>query len=129
MLKVEYAILCCMNVDPDLVRAVFIIALGAIIFTCRNCGARLGRNAIFSTMGAMTRRCLGVALLVAAVVVIFASANLQDVPGPMDGVKPEFTFEVSIPFIMLSAVLAVAGTMSLASSINSTSVGRDSVEP
>jgi hypothetical protein len=120
--------LCSMNVDTDLVCAVFIIALGAIIGTCRNCGARLGRKAIFGRMGAMIRRCVGVVLLVAAVVVVLASTNIQDVPGPMDGVKPEFAFEFSIPFVILAVILAAAGTLSLASSMNSTMVGRDSVE-
>jgi hypothetical protein len=129
MVRIQFATIRSMNVDPDFVMPGCIIAGGAITIVCRNYAAALPGKFLFRKMASTTRRCVGALLLVAAIGLLFASTSVKDVPGPMDASKPEFTFDFSIPFMILSAVLAVAGTLTLVSSISSFLVGRDSVEP
>jgi hypothetical protein len=100
-----------MNIDPDLVPAFCIIAVGAIVMTCRNLGPSLGRNPILGRMSSTTSRWIGSALLATAIVVFFATNKIVDVPFP-----DEFDLELSPSFLLVSAALAVAGTLSLASS-------------
>jgi hypothetical protein len=66
-------------------------------------------------MSTKTRRWLCTTLIALALVVIIASTKVVDTPGPMTPSKPEFTFEFSTPFVILSGVFATAGLASLAS--------------
>ena len=60
-------------------------------------------------MGKTKRRWFGVALITGAIGVFISSVSILDTPGPMDGIKPEFTFEVTEPLVVLAVVLALAG--------------------
>jgi hypothetical protein len=114
--KIESAKFASMNIDPHLATAFCVIAVGAIIVACKNLADRIGRNAILSRMSTITCRWVGSALIATAVVVVFATTEILDTPGPMEGSKPEFTFELSIPCLIILSVLTLAGTLSLASS-------------
>jgi len=104
-----------MNIDPDLATAFCAILAGAIIVACKNLADSIGRNTILGRMSRTTCRWTGNALIVAAVVVVLVTSKVVDT-GPMETSKPEFTFDLSAPFLLVSAALFVVGTLSLASS-------------
>jgi hypothetical protein len=96
---------CIIEVKPmepeEFIALYCVLALGAFpvtIFLCR-----------FWLMSKSSQRWLAVALIVAAISVIFASTNLVDVPGPMEPSKPEFIVEFSTPLFILAVVLASFG--------------------
>jgi uncharacterized membrane protein YdcZ (DUF606 family) len=105
-----------MNIDPDLAMALCLILAGAIIVAGKNLAERIGRIAILGRLSTTTCRWVGGALIATAIVIIFATSKIEDTPGPMVGSKPEFTFFLGTPFLLASAALAAAGTLSLASS-------------
>ena len=68
-------------------------------------------------MHAMSKRqrfWFGIALIAGAIVVFISSIRIVDTPGPMDGIKPEFTFEFTKPLVVLSVILALTGEVFLA---------------
>ena len=68
-------------------------------------------------MSKISKRWLGLSLIAIAVIVVFVSTKLVDVPGPMEPSKPEFTFEFSAPFFISSIVMAFTGTAFVISSL------------
>jgi len=60
-------------------------------------------------MSIKTYRWLGISLIVVAVAVLVVTTRVLDVPGPMEPSKPEFTYEFSTPFAILSALLGLSG--------------------
>jgi hypothetical protein len=107
-----------MNINPDFITVFCMIGLGAIALTCRNrnLAERLSRGTIFRRMSTTSCSWIGSALIATAIAVVLASTSIQDTPGPMEASKPEFTLELTAPLCIVSALAALTGTLSLASS-------------
>jgi hypothetical protein len=56
----------------------------------------------------------GIALIAGAIVIFILSIHIVDTPGPMDEIKPEFTFEFTKPLVVLLVILALTAEVFLA---------------
>src|SRR5271168_4952412 len=73
--RIESANLVYMSIDPDFLPASWLIAVGAIIATCRNRNLAVGlrRNTILGRMRLSTCRWIGSALIAIAIFYVFIS--------------------------------------------------------
>ena len=62
-------------------------------------------------------RWVGIWLISNAIMVVYVSTKIVDVPGPMESSKPEFTFQFSRPFAIPAIVAAFVGVIFVISSL------------